>query len=142
MKCSGMDLFWRIWAALSFDCFKDSSSSRSPTKLGSSGAGSLGSSSLTGSLSLGPELPHCQSCISYDARLKRLSCGHMYCDACTDHIVNKAFEDIEGLSDYPCPMCKSIRQLVGLGPGGGGSHPGCFYGPYIVLQPAETERAG
>ncbi|CAL8259317.1 unnamed protein product [Boreogadus saida] len=137
MRCSGMDLFWRILAAFSFDCFKDSTS-RSPTKLGSSRAGSLGSSSLTGSLSLGPELPHCQNCISYDAHLKRLSCGHLYCSACTDHIVNKAFEDIEGLSDYPCPMCKSIRQLVGLGPG---AHSGCFYGPYSVLQTAETERA-
>ncbi|KAK0144916.1 hypothetical protein N1851_016189 [Merluccius polli] len=137
MRCGGMDLFWRVLAALSLDCFKDSTSSRSPTKLGSSRAGSLGSSSLTGSLSLGPELPHCQSCISYDARLKRLSCGHLYCDACTDHIVNTAFEDIEGLSDYPCPMCKTIRQLAGTG-----AHAGCFYGPYSVLQPAETERAG
>uniref|UniRef100_A0A3P8U9Q6 Si:ch211-271d10.2 n=1 Tax=Amphiprion percula TaxID=161767 RepID=A0A3P8U9Q6_AMPPE len=110
MRGTGMDLLWRILAALSFDCFKDSS----PTKLSSSQAGSLESSSLTGSLSLGPDLPHCQCCISYEARLKRLSCGHLYCDPCCDQIVNLAFEDIEGLSDYPCPMCKSIRQLGGL----------------------------
>ncbi|KAK5892120.1 hypothetical protein CesoFtcFv8_012533 [Champsocephalus esox] len=110
---AGMDLLWRILAALSFDCFKDSSSSKSPTKQGSSQAGSLESSSLTGSLSLGPDVPHCQCCISYEARLKRLSCGHLYCDPCCDQIVNLAFEDIEGLSEYPCPMCKSIRQLGG-----------------------------
>ncbi|KAM9310701.1 uncharacterized protein KZ484_026540 [Pholidichthys leucotaenia] len=130
MKGSGMDLLWRILAALSFDCCKDSSSSRSPTKLSSSQAGSLDSSSLTGSLSLGPDLPHCQCCISYEARLKRLSCGHLYCDPCCDQIVNLAFEDIEGLSDYPCPMCKSIQQLGGLGP----SSSGYFCGPYSILQ--------
>lgn len=129
-----MDLLWRILAALSFDCFKDSSSTRSPTKLSSSQAGSLESSSLTGSLSLGPDLPHCQCCISYEARLKRLSCGHLYCDPCCDQIVNLAFEDIEGLSDYPCPMCKSLRQLGGgLGP----SSSGYFCGPYSILQQQE-----
>ncbi|AWP15620.1 putative E3 ubiquitin-protein ligase TRIM39-like [Scophthalmus maximus] len=126
----GMDLLWRILAALSLDCFKDSSSSRSPTKLSSSQAGSLESSSLTGSLSLGPDVPHCQCCIAYEARLKRLSCGHLYCDTCCDQIVNLAFEDIEGLSDYPCPMCKSIRQLGGLGP----SSSACLCGPYGLLQ--------
>ncbi|KAM8846725.1 uncharacterized protein ACB058_012970 [Synchiropus picturatus] len=118
-----MDLFWRILAALSFDCFKDSSLTRSPTKLSSCGTGSLDSSSLTGSLSLGPDLPHCQCCISYEARLKRLSCGHLYCDPCCDQIVNLAFEDIEGLSDYPCPMCKSISRLGAPGP----SSSGCFH---------------
>lgn len=131
-----MDLLWRILAAFSFDCFKDSSSSRSPTKLSSSQAGSLESSSLTGSLSLGPDLPHCQCCISYEARLKRLSCGHLYCDPCCDQIVNLAFEDIEGLSDYPCPMCKSIRQLGGLGP----SSSGYFNGPYSILQEQHTGK--
>lgn len=125
-----MDLLWRILAALSFDCFKDSSSARSPTKLSSSQAGSLESSSLTGSLSLGPDLPHCQCCIAYEVRLKRLSCGHLYCSPCCDQIVNMAFEDIEGLSEYPCPMCKSIRQLGGLGP----SSSGYFYGPCGILQ--------
>lgn len=130
MRRSGMDLLWRILAALSFDCFKHSSASRSPTKLSSSPAGSLDSSSLTGSLSLGPDLPHCQCCISYEARLKRLSCGHLYCDPCCDQIVNLAFEDIEGLSDYPCPMCKSIQRLRGPG----SSSSGYVCGPYSILQ--------
>lgn len=128
-----MDLLWRILAALSFDCFKDSSlSSRSPAKMSSSAAGSLESSSLTGSLSLGPDLPHCQCCILYGTRLKRLSCGHVYCDPCCDQIVNLAFEDIEGLSEYPCPMCKTLRQLgsLGLGP----SCSGYFNGPNGVIQ--------
>ncbi|XP_076868705.1 uncharacterized protein LOC143519293 [Brachyhypopomus gauderio] len=118
MRCNGMDMFWRIVAALSFDCIKGtpSSSQRSSNKLGSSQAASMDSSSLTGSLSLGSDLPHCQCCISYEARLKRLSCGHLYCDPCTDQIVNLAFEDIEGLSEYPCPMCKSLRHLTGLVP--------------------------
>lgn len=109
---------------------------RSPTKQSSSHAGSLESSSLTGSLSLGPDLPHCQCCISYEARLKRLSCGHLYCDPCCDQIVNLAFQDIEGLSDYPCPMCKSIRQLGGLGP----SCSGYFYGPDGILQQQFTGK--
>lgn len=125
-----MDLLWRILAALSFDCFKHSASTRSPAKQSSSGRGSVESSSLTGSLSLGPELPHCQCCISYGTRLKRLSCGHLYCDPCCDQIVNLAFEDIEGLSEYPCPMCKSLRQLGGLGP----SCSEYLSGPYCVLQ--------
>lgn len=111
------------------DCFLPFFFVRSPTKQSSSQAGSLESSSLTGSLSLGPDLPHCQGCITYEARLKRLSCGHLYCDPCCDQIVNLAFEDIEGLSDYPCPMCKSIRQLGGPGPSSG-----YFYGPDGVLQ--------
>ncbi|RVE63244.1 hypothetical protein OJAV_G00165710 [Oryzias javanicus] len=137
MRAAGMDLLWRILAAFSFDCFRsDSSSSRSPTKLSSSQAGSLESSSLTGSLSLGPDLPHCQCCISYGSRLKRLSCGHLYCNPCCDQIVNLAFEDIEGLSDYPCPMCKSIRQLGGPGP----SSSGCLYGP--CGAPPEPQSAG
>nr|XP_023657027.1 E3 ubiquitin-protein ligase TRIM39-like [Paramormyrops kingsleyae] len=114
MIADNMDLLWRIFSALSFDCFRRESCTgqRSPTK--SSQAGSVESSSLSGSLSLGPDLLHCQCCITYDARLRRLSCGHLYCDACIDRIVNLAFEDIEGLSDYPCPMCKSIRQLGDL----------------------------
>ncbi|CAN9514158.1 unnamed protein product [Ophioblennius macclurei] len=131
MRGSRMDLLWRIVAALSFDCFKDSSSSRSPTKLSWSPAGSVDSSSLTGSWSLGPDLPHCQCCISQQARLKRLSCGHLYCDACCHQIVNLAFEDIEGLSDYPCPMCKSIRQLGGPRPS---SSSGCLYESCSLLQ--------
>lgn len=109
---------------------------RSPTKHGSSQAGSLESSSLTGSLSLGPDLPHCQCCITYEARLKRLSCGHLYCDPCCDQIVNLAFEDIEGLSEYPCPVCKSIRHLGGLGP----SSSGYFYGPSGILQQQQQQQ--
>ncbi|KAG5271681.1 hypothetical protein AALO_G00182800 [Alosa alosa] len=111
---NGMDVLWRIFAALSFDCFKSSPSKRSSTKLGSSHPASMESSSLTGSISLSSDLPHCQCCISYEARLKRLSCGHLYCSPCSDHIVNLAFEDIEGLSEYPCPICKSLRHLGGL----------------------------
>ncbi|KAM9805903.1 uncharacterized protein ACBT44_013502 [Syngnathus typhle] len=129
-----MDLLWRILAALSFDCFK-SSSSRSAGKLSGSQPGSLGSldsSSLTGSLSLGPEAPHCQCCISYEARLKRLSCGHLYCDACCQHIVNLAFRDIEGLPDYPCPMCRSLGQLGAPGASSLSSLSlGCFQGPGV-----------
>ncbi|KAM8869692.1 uncharacterized protein AB9W97_016902 isoform 1-T1 [Spinachia spinachia] len=137
MRGSAMDLLWRISAALRFDCCKDSSSSRSPTKQSCSQAGSLESSSLTGSASLGPDLPHCQGCITYEARLKRLSCGHLYCDACRDQIVNLAFEDIEGLSDYPCPTCKSIRQLGGLGPSASGD----LYGPDGLQQEQGTGKA-
>ncbi|KAL4646786.1 E3 ubiquitin-protein ligase TRIM39-like [Arapaima gigas] len=113
-----MELLWRIFSALRFDCWKRESSQRSPGK--SSRTSSVESSSLSGSMSLGPDSPHCQCCISYSARLRRLSCGHLYCDTCIDRIVNLAFEDIEGLSDYPCPMCKSIRQLGSLlhGPDG------------------------
>uniref|UniRef100_A0A3P8VYL8 Si:ch211-271d10.2 n=1 Tax=Cynoglossus semilaevis TaxID=244447 RepID=A0A3P8VYL8_CYNSE len=108
----------------------------SPTKLSPSQV-SLESSSLTGSLSLGPDLPHCQYCITYDARLKRLSCGHLYCNPCCDQIVNLAFEDIEGLSDYPCPMCKSIRQLGGLRP----SSSEYFCGTLSILQQQQcTEK--
>ncbi|XP_051921323.1 RING finger protein 223-like [Hippocampus zosterae] len=128
-----MDLLWRILAALSFDCFKSSSSSSSSSSAGkqsSSQPGSLDSSSLTGSLSLGPDAPHCQCCITYEARLKRLSCGHLYCDACCHHIVNLAFRDIEGLSDYPCPMCKSLNQLGGRGASSLSSS-GCFCGPHV-----------
>lgn len=135
-----MDLFWRILAALSFDCFKDSTSTRSPARL-SSGRASVDSSSLTGSLSLGSELPHCQCCISHGARLKRLSCGHLYCDPCCDQIVNLAFEDIEGLSEYPCPICKSLRQLGAPGPSlRQPSFSGYFYGPYSLLQEQPEEQ--
>lgn len=130
MKCNGMDFFWRILTALSFDCFKESTYSRSPTKLSSSQASSMDSSTFSGSSSLGPDLPHCQCCISYVCHLKRLSCGHIYCDSCTDQIVNLAFEDIEGLSDYPCPMCKSICQLGGLGP----SSSVYFCGPFGIMH--------
>lgn len=84
-------------------------------RLGSSQASSAESSSLTGSLSPGSDLqPHCQSCISYGARLRRLSCNHLYCEPCIVRIVNMAFEDIEGLADYPCPVCKSLRHLSGF----------------------------
>ncbi|XP_077382189.1 uncharacterized protein LOC144021863 [Festucalex cinctus] len=137
-----MDLLWRILAALSFDCFKSSSSSRSPGKLSSSQAGSSldGSSSLTGSLSLGPDAmpppPHCQGCVASEARLKRLSCGHLYCEPCCRHIVNLAFRDIEGLSDYPCPVCKSLSRPGG--PAGASSSSSsslvCLWGP--VQEPA------
>ncbi|KAJ7991390.1 hypothetical protein DPEC_G00283380 [Dallia pectoralis] len=68
------------------------------------------------SLSPCPNPPHCQACISYEARLHRLNCGHVYCDQCRGRIVNCAFMDIEGLSDYPCPMCRTIRQLGGTVP--------------------------
>nr|XP_046158158.1 uncharacterized protein LOC123997711 [Oncorhynchus gorbuscha] len=143
MRGSGMDLLWRILAALSFDCFKGSASSqRSPGKLSSSQAGSLESSSLTGSLSLGPDLPHCQCCISYEARLKRLSCGHLYCDPCTDQIVNLAFEDIEGLSDYPCPMCKSLRKLGDLGPPSYGYLGTPSFGPCGTLKQQMAKEHG
>ncbi|KAI9999786.1 hypothetical protein NQD34_011629 [Periophthalmus magnuspinnatus] len=138
-----MDLFWRILAALSFDCFKDSTSTRSPARL-SSGRPSVDSSSLTGSLSLGPDLPHCQSCVSHGARLKRLSCGHLYCDPCCDQIVNLAFEDIEGLSEYPCPLCKSLRQLGAPGPSLRQLGPSCsgyFHGPYSLLQNSPEEQS-
>ncbi|KAK2903557.1 hypothetical protein Q8A67_008270 [Cirrhinus molitorella] len=111
-----LNMCWKIIATWSLDCFKGSPSSshRSSTKLGSSQAASMESSSLTGSLSLNSDVPHCQCCISYEARLKRLSCGHLYCDPCSDQIVNLAFEDIEGLAEYPCPMCKTLRHLGGF----------------------------
>ncbi|XP_077432231.1 uncharacterized protein LOC144057999 [Vanacampus margaritifer] len=131
-----MDLLWRILAAFSFDCFKSSSSSRSPGKLSCSQPGSLDSSSLTASLSLGPDAPHCQCCITYEARLKRLSCGHVFCDACRQHIVNLAFRDIEGLCDYPCPMCKSLSRLGGPAASSSTSL-GCFWGPHAGrVEPA------
>ncbi|TSK20104.1 hypothetical protein Baya_1652 [Bagarius yarrelli] len=89
--------------------------SRSATKPGSSQSSSVESSSLTGSLSPGSDLQrHCQCCISYAARLRRLSCGHLYCEPCTVRIVNMAFEDIEGLADYPCPVCRSLSHLSGF----------------------------
>lgn len=134
---------WGVWVISAVLCVEfvwpphSSFSLRSPTKQSSSQAGSLESSSLTGSLSLGPDLPHCQCCISYEARLKRLSCGHLYCNPCCDQIVNLAFEDIEGLSDYPCPVCKSIRQLGGLVP----SSSGYFCGPCGIMQQRQvTEK--
>ncbi|MCJ8745446.1 hypothetical protein PDJAM_G00130090 [Pangasius djambal] len=117
MRERGMAMFWRILSALSFDCLKSTpaSSQRSSMKLGSSQASSVESSSLTGSLSPGSDLqPHCQCCISYAARLRRLSCGHLYCEPCTIRIVNMAFEDIEGLAEYPCPVCKSLHRLHGF----------------------------
>lgn len=116
---NGMDVLWRILGALTCDCFKGSQSKRSSTKFGSSRPASMESSSLTGSISLSSDMPHCQCCISYEARLKRLSCGHLYCNPCSDHIVNLAFEDIEGLSEYPCPICKSLRHLSGPVPSQG-----------------------
>uniref|UniRef100_A0AAV2MFA6 RING-type domain-containing protein n=1 Tax=Knipowitschia caucasica TaxID=637954 RepID=A0AAV2MFA6_KNICA len=143
-----MDLLWRILAALSFDCFKDSTSTRSPGAL-SSARPSVDSSSLTGSLSLGPDLPHCQSGVcpgashgashaaSHGARLKRLSCGHLYCGPCCDIIVNQAFEDIEGLSQFPCPLCRSHRQGPAQGPSLRQLGPSCsayFSGPYSLLH--------
>lgn len=112
--------------------------SRSPTKQKPIQAGSLESSSLTGSLALCPDMPHCQCCVSSEGRLKRLSCGHLYCNPCCHQIVNLAFEDIEGLSDYPCPMCKSNRQLRGLGP----SSSGCLNGSYTLLQQLSETDAG
>ncbi|KAF4076113.1 hypothetical protein AMELA_G00226740 [Ameiurus melas] len=117
MRERGMAMFWRILSALGFDCLKrtPASSPRSTVELGSSRASSVESSSLTGSLSPGSDLhPHCQCCISYAARLRRLSCGHLYCESCTVRIVNMAFEDIEGLAEYPCPVCKSLRHLNGF----------------------------
>uniref|UniRef100_A0A3B4DB31 RING-type domain-containing protein n=1 Tax=Pygocentrus nattereri TaxID=42514 RepID=A0A3B4DB31_PYGNA len=134
---SGMDMFWRIIAALSFGCCRNtpSSSQRSSKKLGSSQAASMESSSLTGSLSLASDVPHCQCCISYEARLRRLSCGHLYCDPCTDQIVNLAFEDIEGLAEYPCPMCKSLRQLGGLH-----GYPIANFAPYCSPFGSQKQR--
>ncbi|XP_060717258.1 uncharacterized protein LOC132840004 isoform X1 [Tachysurus vachellii] len=117
MRERGMAMFWRFLSALSFDCLKGTpaSSQRSSMKLGSSQPSSMESSSLTGSFSPGSDLqPHCQCCISYAAHLRRLSCGHLYCEPCTVRIVNMAFEDIEGLSEYPCPVCKSLRHLNGF----------------------------
>lgn len=108
---------------------------RSSKKLGSSQAASMESSSLTGSLSLASDVPHCQCCISYEARLKRLSCGHLYCDPCSDQIVNLAFEDIEGLAEYPCPMCKSLRQLSGLH-----GFPGSNFTPYCSPFGSQKQR--
>ena len=105
---------------------------RSSKKLGSSQAASMESSSLTGSLSLASDVPHCQCCISYEARLKRLSCGHLYCDPCTDQIVNLAFEDIEGLAEYPCPVCKSLRQVGGF--------PGSNFAPYCSPFGSQKQR--
>ncbi|XP_062842091.1 uncharacterized protein LOC134301353 [Trichomycterus rosablanca] len=119
MKESGMAMFWRILSALGFDCFKGTptSSQRSSRKLGSSRAASMESSSLTGSLSVGSDpVHHCQCCISYASHLRRLSCGHQYCEPCTFQIVNLAFEDIEGLAEYPCPVCKSLHHLSGSVP--------------------------
>ncbi|XP_029103904.1 RING finger protein 222 isoform X2 [Scleropages formosus] len=91
--------------------------SLSPSKRSGSHEGSLESSSSGARTSQGSEPPHCQGCISYDGHMKRLSCGHTFCDSCTDRIVNQAFLDIEGLCNFPCPMCKSLREL-GLLDGG------------------------
>ncbi|KAI4902663.1 hypothetical protein NFI96_002091 [Prochilodus magdalenae] len=110
-------------------------SDRSSKKLGSSQAASMESSSLTGSLSLASDVPHCQCCISYEARLKRLSCGHLYCDPCTDQIVNLAFEDIEGLAEYPCPVCKSLRHVGGLH-----SFPASNFAPYCSPFGSQKQR--
>ncbi|KAJ8398387.1 hypothetical protein AAFF_G00426420 [Aldrovandia affinis] len=114
MKGNNMSLLWRIFSALTFDCLRRAaySAQRSSPKPRATRSASLESSSL--SASQGSDPPHCQWCISFDTRLKRLSCGHVYCETCANRIVNLAFEDIEGLSDYPCPMCKSIHQLGGL----------------------------
>ncbi|KAJ8354580.1 hypothetical protein SKAU_G00221470 [Synaphobranchus kaupii] len=114
MKSNNMTLLWRIFSTLTFDCLRRASYSaqRSPPKYNPARSASFESTSLNSSQ--GPESLHCQWCISFDVHLKRLSCGHFYCEPCSDHIVNLAFEDIEGLSDYPCPMCKSIHRLGSL----------------------------
>ncbi|KAJ8335205.1 hypothetical protein SKAU_G00408440 [Synaphobranchus kaupii] len=97
MRDVGMELLRRIFSSIGFDCLKraPSSTPSSPVK------------------AVECDPPHCQCCIEFDVRLKRLSCGHLFCDRCTDRIINRAFRDIEGLSDYPCPMCKSITRLSG-----------------------------
>ncbi|KAG5856571.1 hypothetical protein ANANG_G00009340 [Anguilla anguilla] len=114
MKSNNMTLLWRIFSTFTFDCLRRASYSaqRSPQKPYTARSASFESASLGSSQ--GAESVHCQWCISFDVHLKRLSCGHFYCETCADHIVNLAFEDIEGLSDYPCPMCKSIHQLGSL----------------------------
>ncbi|KAG9355254.1 hypothetical protein JZ751_000092 [Albula glossodonta] len=115
MTGDGMDLLRRIFSAIGFDCLRRAPSSMPSTrvKAGVAQATSAEGGSQSCGPSLGPEQPHCQCCIAFDVRLKRLACGHQYCDPCTDRIVNQAFQDIEGLSDYPCPMCQSIRRLGG-----------------------------
>ncbi|KAG9345276.1 hypothetical protein JZ751_009822 [Albula glossodonta] len=133
MKGSTAALLWRILSALTFDCLKRGSyaAQRSPPKPSAARTASVDSSSL--SICQGSELPHCQWCISFQAHLRRLACGHLYCDSCTDRIVNLAFEDIEGLSEYPCPVCHSIQQLGGL------VITQCSLGTPLVA-PAETLR--
>ncbi|KAG7457930.1 hypothetical protein MATL_G00232490 [Megalops atlanticus] len=115
MRGDGMDLLRRIFSAVGFDCLRRApSSAQSPSvKQSVARATRTEDGSLSCSISLGPDPPHCQCCISYDVRLKKLACGHVFCDRCTNRIINQAFQDIEGLSDYPCPMCKSIRRLGG-----------------------------
>ncbi|KAJ8290127.1 hypothetical protein GJAV_G00009000 [Gymnothorax javanicus] len=115
MKSNYMTLLWRILSTMTFDCLRRTSYSpqRSPPKPNTRCSANPESSLLTTTCQ-DRESVHCQWCIAFNVRLKRLSCGHYYCELCADHIVNLAFEDIEGLADYPCPMCKSINQLGSL----------------------------
>ncbi|MFT7811285.1 hypothetical protein AGIG_G16653 [Arapaima gigas] len=100
---------------MGLDCMRGgaatSPQSISPTKRSMKYAGSLDSNSSSTRAAQSTNTPHCQNCISYEGHMKRLSCGHTFCDSCMDHIVNEAFLDIEGLCNFPCPMCKSLRQL-------------------------------
>ncbi|XP_021416010.2 uncharacterized protein LOC110488215 [Oncorhynchus mykiss] len=113
-----MDFMRGLLAAMGFDCSRraKSTAQSSPAEVTVAHVAKKESSPQMCSLSLDLDPPHCQSCISYEARLQRLVCGHFYCDQCRGHIINQAFKDIEGLSDYPCPMCNSIRQLGGTVP--------------------------
>ncbi|CAB1350976.1 unnamed protein product [Coregonus sp. 'balchen'] len=113
-----MDLMRGLLAAMGFDCSRraKSTAQSSQAEVTVVHVARKESSPQTCSLSLDLDTPHCQSCISYEARLQRLVCGHFYCDQCRGCIINQAFKDIEGLSDYPCPMCNSIRQLGGTVP--------------------------
>ncbi|KAJ8273616.1 hypothetical protein GJAV_G00103630 [Gymnothorax javanicus] len=95
-----MELLRRAMSCLGIDCLRRApSSTQSPPV------------QVAPPLESEPEPPHCRRCIASDVRLKRLSCGHLFCEHCANRIVNQAFLDIEGLSDYPCPMCKSISRL-------------------------------
>ncbi|XP_069041338.1 RING finger protein 225-like [Lepisosteus oculatus] len=109
-----MDLLIRILSALHLDCIKGVIPTGSPQRPEMQVRGARPRASSSGASAPSPAASHCQSCISFDKRLKRLSCGHTFCCACSDRIVNEAFQDIEGLSDFPCPMCRSICRLNGL----------------------------
>ncbi|KAL0962217.1 hypothetical protein UPYG_G00337210 [Umbra pygmaea] len=112
-----MEFMRRFFAAMGFDCSRQTKfTAQSSSAEVMVNAGRKDSNLQNCSLSQDPDLPHCQGCISYEARLHRLVCGHLYCDHCRSRIVNCAFKDIEGLSEYPCPMCNTIRQMGGTVP--------------------------
>ncbi|KAK1151623.1 RING finger protein 225-like isoform X1 [Acipenser oxyrinchus oxyrinchus] len=43
-------------------------------------------------------------------KVRRLACGHSFCRRCALRIVDEAFRDIEGLSNFPCPVCNSLPR--------------------------------